>query len=104
MITEVLSHCKGLKHLKFHSELNKKARHLMITIHCRLADLLDEKQVTREELAITSGISREKIDGYSKGEVDSILFHEIGIILSVLGCSSVSERLRKYLFRTIIQL
>lgn len=67
----------------------------MIKIHCRLAELLNDKRVTTEELTIASGISKEKIDEYSKGEMDSISFQEIGIILSVLGCSSVSDLLEE---------
>ena len=67
----------------------------MIRIRCRLAELLNEKRVTPEELATASGIPIEKIDVYYKGNMDSISIQEIGIILSSLGCTSVSDLLEE---------
>ena len=42
-----------------------------IQIKCRLDDLMDEKDITPEELAMASGVSEMKIKQYQNGALES---------------------------------
>ena len=55
----------------------------MIRIRCRLKELLQEKDVTPDELAVASGLSRETIEAYCD-TLDSISLSDAGLILTVI--------------------
>ena len=66
-----------------------------IHIQMRLAALLEEKQVTAEELSLASGLPLERIQEYCEGEMDAVSLKELGIILSALDCSRMSDILEE---------
>ena len=66
-----------------------------ISIRLRLAELLEEKRVTPEELAVAARLPFLKIQRYCDGNVDSISLTEMGIILSALGCSQITDILEE---------
>jgi len=66
-----------------------------IHIQMRLAALLEEKQVTAEELSLASGLPLERIQEYCEGEMDAVSLKELGIILSARDCSRMSDILEE---------
>ncbi|MBQ6374285.1 MAG: helix-turn-helix transcriptional regulator [Clostridia bacterium] len=62
-----------------------------MTITCRLDRLLEEKHVTVEALALASGIPGERILAYCDSTLDYVSLREIGAIMSVLGCTELSD-------------
>ena len=66
-----------------------------IQIQMRLAALLEEKQVTAEELSLASGLPLERIQEYCEGEMDVVSLNELSSILSALGCGQVSDILEE---------
>lgn len=63
----------------------------MIEVRCRLRDLLAEKNVTREELAVASGLPEDRIQAYCDEDCDSVSLREVSAILSALGCADITE-------------
>ena len=72
-----------------------------ISIRLRLAELLEEKRVTPEELAAAARLPFLKIQRYCDGNVDSISLTEMGIILSALGCSQITDILEEVADSTV---
>lgn len=64
-----------------------------IQIKCRLDDLMDEKDITPEELAMASGVSEMKIKQYRNGALESASISEIASIMAVIGCGDIGELL-----------
>ena len=69
----------------------------MIRIRCRLKELLQEKHVTPDELAVASGLSKEIIEAYCNGASDTISLSDAGLILTVLGCTQITDLLEEEL-------
>lgn len=63
----------------------------MLRVRCRLEALLEEKNVTAEELAIASGLPAERIAAYCDAGLDAVSLGEAGALLTALGCRSASE-------------
>ena len=70
---------------------------MMIRIRCRLKELLQEKNVAPDELAVASGLSRETIEAYCDDALDSISLSDAGLILTVLGCTQITDLLEEEL-------
>ena len=69
----------------------------MIRIRCRLTELLQKKDVAPDELAVASGLSKEKVKAYCDGTLDSISLSDAGLILAVLGCTQINDLLEEEL-------
>lgn len=66
-----------------------------IEIRCRLAALLEEKQVTPEELSALTDLPVGRILEYCDGEADAVSLKELGRMLTALGCDRLSDILEE---------
>ena len=63
----------------------------MIEVHCRLAALLAEMGVSREELVRETGLPRETVDAMCANTRQTMDLREVALILDTLGCDQLSD-------------
>lgn len=69
----------------------------MIKIKSRLTELLAEKHVTPQDLAVSSGLPMETIEQYCSEPIDTISLREVEKIMSALGCTEITDLLEEVL-------
>ena len=63
----------------------------MMKIHCRLRELLEERNLTPQELAVTTSVPLDRILAYCNEDVDQVSMKEIAAILTVLNSDELSD-------------
>ena len=63
----------------------------MMNIRCRLNELLGERAIAPEDLAVTSGLALDRIVAYCDEAVENVSMKEIAAILTALGSNRIGD-------------